>query len=235
MPAASVKLQRQLAQAKTPMGATMWLTGWQDAAIDPKPLRMLCYCQNKGDSGGVKTILRISMAAALGGFVVSFAIHVHSLFGWRLAATVWVALHAGIFILALPYLWLLKKFRAERGSGALLPVARFYKGCPPWMRKTVIGLFAYFVLVMVVFFIKTHGGGGSTEFEHWVAPDVAIFFSSGWMSFYSVLFAIFFSALKTIPWPLKCPNGHCVSPGRGYCEQCGALVRNPDSTLDTPR
>jgi len=170
------------------------------------------------------------MAVAAGGFVISFAIHVRSLLGWPLSATVWLAVHAGILVLALPYIWIVRAFRAERKPGTLVSVRRFYKGCPSWMKKTVTGLFAYFVLVMVAFSIKNHGGGGSTDIKKWVARDVAVFFSSGWMSAYSALFAIFFSASRTIPWPLRCPNGHRVPPGRGYCEECGSLVETPGAT-----
>ncbi len=172
------------------------------------------------------------MVVAVAGFAVSVGIHVRSLFGQPLRSITLMAFHAGIFLLALPSIWIIRLFQKEQNT--IVHVRRYYKGCPPWMRKAVIGVFVYFLLVMFVFWLKTHGSGGNTELKEWAPQDVAVFFSSGWMSFYSALFAIYFSALKTIPWPRRCPNGHKVAPGRGYCEECGALIGNAEPT-DEPK
>jgi hypothetical protein len=136
-----------------------------------------------------------------------------------------MAFHAGIFIVALPYLWIIRYFQKEQNL-KLVPVRRLYKDCPLWMRKAVIGLFAYYVIVMLVFWLKTHGNSGNAELTEWAPPAVAVPFSCGWAVFYSMLFAVYYSALRTIPWPLRCPNGHRVPPGRGYCEECGALIKH---------
>ncbi len=172
----------------------------------------------------VRTILRIAMVIAAAVFAVSVGIHVRSLLGWPLPTVEWIAIHAAVLILALPYIWLIRFLQKEQKL-TIVPVRRYYMGCPPWMRKAVIGLFVYFLLVMFVFWTKTHGNSGNTEFKQWVPQDDAVFFSSGWMSAYSAFFAIYFSALKTIPWPRRCPNGHRVPAGRGYCEECGALIK----------
>lgn len=173
---------------------------------------------------GVRTILRIAVVIASLGFVVSVGIHLRSLVGQPLRSDEMIIFHTGIFIVALPYLWVVRYFQKEQNL-KIVPIRHFYRGCPLWLRKLVIGLFVYYLVVMLVFLLKTHGDRGIAHLEQWAPPAVAVFFSCGWAVFYSALFAIYYSALKTIPWPLRCPNGHRVPPGRGYCEACGALVK----------
>lgn len=161
---------------------------------------------------------------AAAGFAVSVAIHLSLLMGQPLRSDTMMAFHAGIFIVILPYLWIVRYFQKEV-SLRMVPVRRFYKGCPPWMRKSVMGLFVYYLVVMFIFWVKAHGESGNTELPKWAPPAVGVFFSSGWVVAYSTLFAVYYSALRTIPWPLRCQNGHRVPPGCGYCEKCGALVK----------
>jgi hypothetical protein len=173
----------------------------------------------------MRIILWASMIVAAASVVVSFILHLRSLFGIGLSVRLWLAMHLAIFVLAIP----MSIFIHSRTKGYSLWDRRrnkaIYGGCPSWMMTGIRAVFAYFLLVMAIFFVKIRVGNDTSRITGPVVPiPVAVFFSAGWLSVYSVLFAMFYSGIRTVRPTTKCPNGHGVSPGSGYCEECGALI-----------
>jgi hypothetical protein len=172
----------------------------------------------------MRPVLKIAMVMAAVGAVISVGIHIAAVFGYLVPPPVIMGLLGGVTILALPYFLVVKKLMREQKATYLLPVGALFRACPRQIKRVGYALFVYFAIVMSVFLIKANIGPK----ENWAqSQGEFLFFSSGGMISYFLLFEVFFSALKTHTRPWRCQNGHDVPPGHGYCEECGALVVTP--------
>ncbi|WP_233869839.1 hypothetical protein [Paraburkholderia adhaesiva] len=93
--------------------------------------------------------------SALTGFVISLVVHVSALMGFNLAATIpsiW-ALHAGVFVVFAPFVFLCRKELGGKGNLWLL-----WKGVPNWVAVLGGMIFVYVVMNFLLFMLHTEGG-----------------------------------------------------------------------------
>src|SRR5262245_11911762 len=154
------------------------------------------------------------MWLAIAGLIASAVVHVSSLFGLAqpFGAAAW-GLHVGIFVVWLPAV--LAAHRLSKGAKRSEFWTATLRGCPPWVRRTFYGLFAY---TFVNFFAGIALGPDSE-------PERFRIFSGHWMLFYFMAAAILYSAsqLDSLE-PRRCPNGHEVSPFARFCDACGSQL-----------
>ena len=162
------------------------------------------------------------MVLAAIGLIASLVVHVSALLGMSspLGEESWV-LHIGIFVVWLPAVLVLQSLTREFKQKDLWRAA--LRGCPDWMRWTIWGFSGYALVNFTVFAVSMGGSsprGGPTPGSVWRG------FSGHWMAFYSVAFAIMYSAIhvEQRDSQRRCVEGHPVSPAAQYCEQCGKPV-----------
>ena len=177
----------------------------------------------------MKILLAPFMALAVVGLFLSIVVHVSGLLGLAspLGQSTWT-LHVAIFVVWLPAVIasqpLAKGFKQKDLWKAVL------RGCPPWMRHVTFGFLGYAIINFILFVAfdvrgpKGRSPGGETP------PSVFAGFSGHWMAFYSMAFAILYSAahVREHGTAGKCPNGHPVAPSASYCEDCGAKILEAD-------
>lgn len=174
------------------------------------------------------------------GFVASLAVHLAALFGLHIPDAAW-ALHAGAMIAFIPALLEAsrKPHSVKIKMKALLKSpprwSNFLElwnlqmkqqrhmwdlnGCPHWMKYGFYATFAYCMAVMMLFIILTV----MKDDEAFMNAHVFIFFSSGWMAFYSMEIAYLYSAthVPLVEEVRCCPNGHIIHAPAERCEECG--------------
>jgi hypothetical protein len=179
-----------------------------------------------GASGGVSLngipLKRLVMVLAATGLTASVIVHVSALLGMPspLGDKSWV-LHIGIFVVWLPAVLVLQPLTREFKQKDLWRAA--LRGCPKWMRRATWGFCGYAVVNFLVFAVSIRGSsprGGPIPDSVWRG------FSGHWMAFYSMAFAIMYSAIHVEQRDpqRRCVGGHPVSSAAQYCEQCGKPV-----------
>ena len=174
----------------------------------------------------MKILLAPFMALAVVGLLLSIIVHVAGLLGLPspLGQSTWT-LHVAIFVVWLPAVIAsqpLAKGCKQKDLWKAVP-----RGCPRWMRHGTFGFFGYDIINFILFVAfdvrapKGRGPGGETP------PSV---FAGHWMAFYSMAFAILYSAahVREHDTARRCPNGHPVAPSASYCEDCGAKILEAD-------
>jgi hypothetical protein len=137
-------------------------------------------------------------------------------------------LHIGIFVVWLPTIWFSRKLvgdnvpRSDAWKASL-------RGCPPWMRYALYGLFGYAILNFAAFFVfNVASGPAGRRSGGPMPPSVVRGFSGHWMMFYAAAFAVTYSYLRVGSQPQpRCVNGHEIGPLAKFCEQCGAPASTP--------
>ena len=162
------------------------------------------------------------MVLAATGLIVSLIVHTSALLGMPspLGEKSWV-LQIGNFVDWLPAVLVLQSLRGEFKQKNLWRAA--LRGCPDWMRRTIWGICGYAMVNFLVFAVvmgRSSPSGGPTPGSAWRG------FSGHWMAFYSMAFAIMYSAIHVEHRDAqrRCLEGHPVSPAAQYCEQCGTPV-----------
>ena len=162
------------------------------------------------------------MVLAATGLIASLIVHMAALLGMPspLGEKSWV-LHIGIFVVWLPAVLVLQSFSGEFTQKDLWRAA--LRGCPDWMRWTIWCFCGYAMVNFLVFAVvmgRSSPSGGPTPGLVWRG------LSGHWMAFYSMAFAIMYSAshVEQRDAQRRCLDGHAVSPAAQYCEQCGTPV-----------
>lgn len=165
------------------------------------------------------------LALASIGFLCSALVHVAALLGIvPPGGDAVYALHAGIFVIWFPVVFL--AMRISQGRRGFKSWGPLLSGCPVWLRVFLLALFAY---AFVNFFLAMHGKVGHPQQSGAVAPATLRGFSGHWMLFYAAGFGILLTAYRR-PWMLraaKCPGGHKVLHDAKFCSTCGAALPDP--------
>jgi hypothetical protein len=169
------------------------------------------------------TLLYPLLSAAATGLALSVVVHLAALLGVPspLGEKSWI-LHGGIFVVWIPAVFILQPLTREFKQKDLWRAA--FRGCPVWMRRFVWVIFAYAMINFAVFFYLS----ASAKPSPGQTPDAVLRgFSGHWMVFYSIAFAVFYSALRIREHDAqrRCLDGHPVSPSAKFCEHCGQPIR----------
>lgn len=153
------------------------------------------------------------MFVAFAGLLLSMAVHVAS-FTTLTVPKLAMALHVVIFVVWFPTVVTSNRMTRDVPSGDFWKAA--LRGCPPWMRYTVFGFFAY----AIVNFMLCMSGLGN-EFR---------IFSGHWMAFYSTAVAVMYSAARVHRvdargWSL----GHPGTPRAGDRQERGMPIDAPSA------
>ncbi len=126
-------------------------------------------------------------------------------------------LAGGVFVVWLPTVLVVGKLTKEFKRKDFWKAAM--RGCPPWIKKLAYVVFGYAVINFIYMMIT-----GPDENN----ISTARFVSGHLLPFYAVAFATLYSATKVdeMDSTRRCINGHPVSPGAKYCEECGAAVQS---------
>jgi hypothetical protein len=123
----------------------------------------------------VTTIFRVLGIMAGLGFSISALAHVVSLFGAPLPLQLTLILHAGIFVVWVPFVL----------SNLVMHVKKVdVQGYPSWWRPVSRAFFAYFVLHFAIAVGTSVLTGHDTADPSYFPPFVGRLFSAGWMIFY---------------------------------------------------
>ena len=104
------------------------------------------------------------------------------------------------------------------------PAKEFWKaalrGCPAWLKYLPVCLIAYAFLFFATL-NRTQGGHGVPGSPLSVQEGAAI-----GMAIYALCLGIFYSAFHVQEGneARRCPNGHQLSPGVKFCEECGGKI-----------
>jgi hypothetical protein len=164
-------------------------------------------------------VLLPCMVLAGVGFVMSVAAHVLSLAGVQLPGGAAVfSLHVGIFIVGLPTILVMTRFRGRVANRDIWKVALL--GCPTWMKRAVPVVLGYACLN---FFLFLAGSAFHQKAVGASPPSVVRAFSGHWMLFYSAAFATLYSVRRRpeLLVERKCSAEHPVSFNAEFCEVCG--------------
>lgn len=134
-------------------------------------------------------VLILLMWISMLGLALSLLVHLSALLGMAsvFGEAAWF-LHAGIFVVWIPAVFILQRLTREFEQKDLWRAA--LRGCPRWMRWITYGFVGYAFVNFVLFIIMEPGHGSSAE-----TPAVVFRgFSGHWMAFYSGALAIFYSA-----------------------------------------
>jgi hypothetical protein len=145
----------------------------------------------------LKPFLWLFAGLALLGLILSLWVHANALMGRRVAPEQYFfLLHAGIFVVFVPAVFVMQKRNHNMPSRNSWKV--MLRGSPPWMLYMVYGFFAYAMINFAIFFwhsqSRAKGGSG-------VPADTWRGFSGLRMLFYSVAFAMLYSAATDNPSP----------------------------------
>jgi hypothetical protein len=140
----------------------------------------------------MKTTRTFFLILAAAGFLFSLIIHCLALWGRIPSSESWDVV---------PFLGAIVSFvSAANLSGArparmgLIPQSEIVKGCPTWLKRTDYFFFAYVVLVLLWFVLRTPGilHGRKVDLP---ARDGFVIFSASSMTFYAGSFSMLFGKL----------------------------------------
>lgn len=165
------------------------------------------------------------MLLAACGLALSVGAHALSLAGQPVPGgkLVWV-LHAGIFVVWVPAVLVLRRPKVQAGSDNSWKSA--FAGCPAWMRGGLYFLFGY-AMLNFLWFVATADQHKKPAGD---APASVIRgFSGHWMAFYGAAFGIFYSRRQAphLYREHQCPLGHHISPTDRFCPICGTQIPSP--------
>jgi hypothetical protein len=172
------------------------------------------------------------MVYAACGLVLSLTVHLLSFFGVQFGgATLFTALHVGIFPLWIPVVLISMKMSAGVNRRDFWKVA--LSGCPPWMRYMTYAFFIYAIANFALFIFLTAAHPPPKEFGGSPPAVVLHGFSGHWMAFYAVGLAILTTAYRRGLSNLqrRCSFGHDVGWNDRFCPSCGCAL---DATSDRP-
>jgi hypothetical protein len=138
--------------------------------------------------------------------IINVGHHVHGAF---------MFLHFGVFIVWVPAVIaanvLVKEYKRKDFWKAAL------RACPAWMKYMTFLFFIYAIINFISSFVFAVNSDSSNNFKT---------FSGHWMAFYSIAFAVLYSALHADEYDSlrKCPNGHKTTSFAKYCDECGAKI-----------
>jgi len=172
-------------------------------------------------------LLLLGIVYAAAGLALSVAVHVLTFTNFQPPEQLFFALHAGIFPLWIPVVFIAMKLtqgmRLTANPFDFTAMNIMFSGCPPWVRYMTYGVFAYAIINFVIFFALSVSGniagvkGG--------APPSAVWhgFSGHWMVFYSAGLATLLTARHRGIANLqnKCRNNHPVGFNDKFCPTCG--------------
>lgn len=160
----------------------------------------------------IKKILGI---ASFIGFATALSVHIAALIGIDVAdnfPAVW-ALHAGIFVVFIPFV-----FSSKKSLGPKPTLTQIRAAFPPWVVGLGVCIFAYAFVNFALFMLKTEGGNPSvvdgkfvlmnhgTLIRELTAVEYSAFqanevrgFSGHWLVFYFVPFAYFMFYKESTP------------------------------------
>jgi hypothetical protein len=164
-------------------------------------------------------LLRPVMFLAFIGLTASLVVHILAWLSVSIGSVQWV-LHGGIFVVFLPCVLLMQQMTKAVPQKDIWKAA--LRGCPQGMVYATYGFFGYaFINFFVVFVLA--GGPDSQG-----SAQIARGFSGHWMAFYSVSFAVLYSALHVdrLDGSQTCVNGHTASPFASFCPECGATLHS---------
>ena len=157
--------------------------------------------------------LRLLMATALLGLLLSTLVHALAVLGLTPFGRATLLLHAGLFVVWVPVALVTWKIRYTDGDWLHWEWTALFRGSPIWLNALGVLLFAY------VFFNSS------------ASPPLRLG-SAVWMCLYCIALSVLYSAYRQ-PWllvGLLCPNGHKVSHVNRFCPECGAcLPKGPAS------
>ena len=145
--------------------------------------------------------------------MVSFASQLAFWFGYDLLGSAWHVVFAGIFVVWFPTVWMLRGFQGvmQRKGGWRIA----FIGAPDWVRNVVYGSFVFAIANFALGFFGVFSMEGN---GFWRVG------SSHAMAFYSAAWGLAVAANRReeqgMDW--KCRNGHDMTPGAKFCEECGA-------------
>lgn len=158
----------------------------------------------------------IFVVLSAAGLFVSLYVHLGAIMGRRVAPDAFFfLLHVGAIFMFFPTILVSNK---RVGSTRRKDFwKRALQGSPDWMRYMVYGFFGYAIINFLLFMFNAppKGSVGSPPAVIWRG------FSGHWMAFYSASLAILYSAVSPDASGLRCINGHALSPGATFCNQCG--------------
>ena len=168
----------------------------------------------------MKPLVPPLMVLAAVGLVLCVASHLAALCGLPapLGDYSWL-LGAGLFAVWLPMIIVARPLTEDCKSKDFWKAA--LRGCPPWMKYMLYGLMGY---ALISFFFTANSDPARTPSATGRAVPPGLF---GFLTaFYSVAFALFYSALHVSDRDAarRCLNGHAVGPLAQFCEQCGQPV-----------
>jgi len=167
-----------------------------------------------------QTILRGLLPLCYLGIGASFVLHLLSLVaGETVPTAVVVALHVGIFAVAIPTALIVRGLTAEMTRQDHFQLVK--RASPLWLRRLATIGFAYFAVVFVVF-AATHRDPPPAE--QFMPAGTLVMFSAGWLVGYAAMAMEIFAGLRAGSTTLRCPNGHRVSPTAQFCAECGSRV-----------
>jgi hypothetical protein len=133
-------------------------------------------------------VLFFAALAALG-LALSIISHVAALLGRQGPLGEYTfALHVGVFVVWLPAVLVSRHLAPGLRRKGFWQAA--FRGCPPWMRFMVYGLFVYGFLNFIVFLTHVPPNRG----PGFLSPSTVRGFSGHWMIFYATAMAILYSA-----------------------------------------
>jgi len=164
------------------------------------------------------------LVLAFGGLVLSLIVHAMAVVGLPLAGDemVW-AIHIGIFAVWIPTILAVRLMRRRIRSRHVWRTV--FRGCPNWLRLTVLAFSAYALFNFALFPISiARQPMPATD----AGPMIIRCFSALWMVFYSAAFATLHSAVRLshVFGDRHCPRGHVVSRSATHCLYCGAELES---------
>ncbi len=170
----------------------------------------------------METFLRLGLKVATAGFAASLVLHVLALcrVGFRSPAFA-VALHAGVFLLAVPLCFVLMQRLGLEWQ--IKRVKALYSACPGWMKDGSYVVGVYFLMNLAILLYRDPRGDLSRAHRYEIPPSVMAFATAGWMLGYYLLFEILYALVHTKP--RFCTRGHRVRIGEEKCPKCAAPVR----------
>jgi Protein of unknown function (DUF3592) len=162
-------------------------------------------------------------ALAIIGFALSVWVNIGALTSrWTPPGYFW-ALHAGIFVVFAPAIFVAQKRVGSTNRKDFWKVV--LKGAPDWMRYTFYAVFVYSSAIGLPSWIRAlqqpsgRRGVHPADFNPWLSASVV------WMVFYWTSFAILYAAMEQVrSGGPRCVNGHPAPPGVNFCSRCGQPI-----------
>jgi len=174
----------------------------------------------------IRGLSRILIPVCYVGMTASLGIHVFTLAWHRtVPSSLAISMTLGVFVVGIPTILIMRWLSRDIRPKDLREQIRVAN--PTWLRRFSMGSRVYFVLVfaLLVATSRAKHAGGAT-----IVAGILPIFSAAWLGFYASLADYPHLGLRGQPMKPRCPNGHRVDLGAGYCSECGSLVRQV--TLD---